>query len=226
MIPLKAGTEGFIVMATKDGLIKKTAISEFASIRKSGKIAISLVDGDELISVQLTNGEDEIIMASHEGKCIRFSESDVRATGRDTQGVKSMELNDGDYVVDMSVIKDGYEIMTMTENGYGKRSDIEDYRLQNRGGKGIKAGVFNAKTGKLVSLKLVSDSEDLMIITVNGTIIRVPATDISKIGRDTQGVRVMRINDSLVAKIALTPKGEDEQVETDGEPVLADQPEE
>ena len=212
MIPLKAGTEGFIVMATKDGLIKKTAISEFSSIRKSGKIAISLVDGDELISVQLTNGEDEIIMASHEGKCIRFSEHDVRAMGRDTQGVRSMKLNSGDYVVDMTVIKENCEVITMTENGYGKRSDLDDYRLQTRSGKGVKAGIFNEKTGKLVNLKLVSSEEDIMIIANNGTIIRVAASDISKIGRDTQGVRIMKLEDSSVTKIALTPKNDDEEV--------------
>ncbi len=212
MIPLKAGTEGFIVMATKDGLVKKTAISEFASIRKSGKIAISLVEGDELISVQLTNGEDEIIMASHEGKCIRFSEHDVRAMGRDTQGVRSMKLNSGDYVVDMSVIKENCEVITMTENGYGKRSDLDDYRLQSRSGKGVKAGIFNEKTGKLVNLKLVSSNEDIMIIANNGTIIRVAASDISKIGRDTQGVRIMKLEYSSVTKIALTPKNDEEEV--------------
>ena len=212
MIPLKAGTEGYIALATRNGLIKKTALTEFANIRKVGKIAISIVEGDELVSVQLTTGEDEIIIASDGGKCIRFSEKDVRPMGRDTQGVKSMEL-DGDHVVDMAVLKEGYEIITMTENGYGKRSDIEDYRLQQRGGKGIKAGTFNEKTGKLVSLKLISEAEDIMIITSAGTIIRVTAEDISKIGRDTQGVRVMRIDDSTVSNIAITPKGEEDEGE-------------
>ncbi len=211
MIPLKEGTEGYIVMATKDGLIKKTALTEFASIRKVGKIAISIVEGDELISVQLSTGDNQIIIASKEGKCIRFNETDVRPMGRDTQGVKSMTLNPGDYVVDMSVIKDGCEVITMTENGYGKRSSVEDYRMQSRGGKGVKAGVFNAKTGKLASLKLISEDEDIMIITSNGTIIRVAASDISTIGRDTQGVRVMRIDDSTVSKIAISPKSESDE---------------
>ena len=210
MIPLKAGTEGYIALATKKGLIKKTALTEFASIRKVGKIAISIVEGDELISVQLTSGNDQIIIASHEGKCIRFSEDDVRPMGRDTQGVRSIMLDGDDYVVDMSVIHDNCEVITMTENGFGKRSDIEDYRLQTRGGKGVKAGTFNEKTGKLVSLKLVTDAEDIMIITSNGTIIRVAVADISKIGRDTQGVRIMRIDDSTVSKIAITPKGDEE----------------
>ena len=211
MIQLKPDTQGYIMLATKNGLIKKTSLTEFANIRKVGKIAISIVEGDELISVQLTSGEDEIIVASREGKCIRFNETDVRAMGRDTQGVKSMTLNDGDYVVDMAVIKEGYEVITMTDNGYGKRSDIDDYRLQSRGGKGVKAGVFNEKTGKLVNLKLVSDAEDLMIITSNGTIIRVAAADISKIGRDTQGVRIMRIDDSTVSNLAISPKGDEEE---------------
>ncbi len=215
MIPLKADTEGYIVLATKNGLIKKTALSEFASIRKTGKIAINILDDDTLISVQISNGENEIIMASYFGKCIRFSENDVRAMGRDTQGVKSMTLDEGDYIVDMSVIKDGSEVITMTENGYGKRSDINDYRLQSRGGKGVKAGNFTDKTGKLVSLKLISNDEDMMIITSNGTIIRVKASDISTIGRNTQGVRIMRIDDSVVCKIAITPKSEES--EEDGE---------
>jgi len=211
MIPLKAETEGYIVLATKNGLIKKTALSEFASIRKTGKIAINILDDDTLISVQLSNGNDEIIMASNYGKCIRFSEADVRPMGRDTQGVKSMTLEKGDYIVDMAVIKEGCTVITMTENGYGKRSDISDYRLQNRGGKGVKAGNFTEKTGKLVSLKLISEDEDIMIITSNGTIIRVAATDISTIGRNTQGVRIMRIDDSTVCKVAITPKSEEDE---------------
>lgn len=213
VVPLKEGTEGYIAMATRRGLIKKTALTEFASIRKVGKIAISIVEGDELISVQLTSGEDEIIMASHEGKCIRFSEKDVRPMGRDTQGVKSMDLGENDRLVDMAVIKPDCEVITITENGYGKRSDIEDYRLQGRAGKGIKAGVFNEKTGKLVNLKLVHEDEDVMIIADNGIIIRVAAKDISKIGRDTQGVRVMKLGEGKVAVVAITPHGEEKEEE-------------
>ncbi len=216
MLPLKENAEGFIVMATKDGLIKKTALSEFASIRKVGKIAIKIVDGDKLISVGLTSGNDEIITASYEGKCIRFSENDIRAMGRDTQGVKSIELNAGDRVVDMCIVKQGAEVITMTENGYGKRSPLDDYRLQIRAGKGVKAGVFNEKTGKLVSLKLVTSNDDIMVITSAGTIIRVSSEDISKIGRDTQGVRIMKIDDSNVSMIAITPK-EDEEVSAEVE---------
>ncbi len=213
VVPRKEDAEGYIAMATKRGLIKKTALSEFASIRKVGKIAISIVEGDELISVQLTSGEDEIIMASREGKCIRFSEKDVRPMGRDTQGVRSMNLDGDDRLVDMAVIKPDCEVITITENGYGKRSDIEDYRLQQRAGKGIKAGVFNEKTGKLVNLKLVHEDEDVMIIADSGIIIRIAAKDISKIGRDTQGVRVMKLTEGKVAVVAITPHGEEKDDE-------------
>lgn len=213
MLPLHAGAEGYIVLATRNGLIKKTALSEFANIRKVGKIAISLVEGDELISVALSGGDDEIITASHDGKCIRFSEHDIRAMGRDTQGVKSMDLAEGDAVIDMAVVKEGLKVITMTENGYGKISEIDDYRLQSRAGKGIKAGNFTDKTGKLVSLKLISGDEDIMIITANGTIIKVAAADISTIGRATQGVRIMKTDNSTVSKIALAPHEEEEPSE-------------
>ena len=205
--------EGYIVMATKGGLIKKTAIKEFANIRKTGKIAINLNEGDQLISANISNGENEIIVASHFGKCIRFSETDVRATGRDTQGVKSMELNEEDYVVDMQILKEGYDILTISSNGYGKRTDIEDYRLQSRGGKGIKAGIFNEKTGYLVNMKLVLPEEDAMMITENGTIIRTSVGEISKIGRDTQGVIIMRLDEGRISTVSVTPKSEEEEVE-------------
>lgn len=214
IIPLAADTQGYIAMATRKGLIKKTALEEFANIRKVGKIAIKINEGDELISVQFTTGNDELIIASREGKCIRFSEKDVRPMGRDTQGVRAMNLGEEDRLVDMLVIKDGYEIFTLTSKGYGKRSGVEDYRLQGRAGKGIKAGVFNEKTGQLVALKLVSEEEDLMIISANGTIIRMHVADISKIGRNTQGVRVMRLKDSEVATVAVAPREEESAEET------------
>ena len=205
-----------IVMATKNGLIKKTSIAEFASIRKTGKIAISITDNDELISVGLTNGNDEIMIASREGKCIRFSETDVRQMGRDTQGVKSMDLSNDDSIVDMLVINPEKEIMTISEYGYGKRSSLDDYRLQQRAGKGIKAGVFNEQTGKLSALKQVSEDEDIMVISDNGTIIRIHANEISHIGRDTKGVHIMRLNSGKIATIAITPASEDDAIE-DGE---------
>ena len=217
VIPVKEGEEGEntnknLFLATKNGLIKKTPLSEFDSIRKGGKIAITLVEGDELIGVEMTSGEDEILMASHDGKCIRFAESNVRAMGREAQGVRSMRLDKGDYVVDMAVVREGKEALTISENGYGKRTDVEEYRLQGRAGKGIKAGVFNDKTGKLVNLKLIDPSSDVMLIADNGLIIRIKATEISKIGRDTQGVRVMKFKDEgKVVSVSESPSQKDEE---------------
>ncbi|MBR2616980.1 MAG: DNA gyrase subunit A [Clostridia bacterium] len=203
--------DGYLVMATKNGLIKKTALSEFESIRKVGKIAIKLEEGDTLIEVEVSSGNNEIIVASHGGKCIRFAETDVRAMGRDTQGVRSMDLAEGDEVVSMLVLTEGAEVLTVSENGFGKRSDVEDYRLQTRAGKGIKAGVFNEKTGDLVGLKQIRPEEDVMAICENGTVIRVHAEDVSHIGRDTQGVRIMRVSGTKISYVAVAPREEDEE---------------
>ena len=212
---------GYIMMATKFGLIKKTALKEFNSIRKGGKIAISLLPGDELISVQLTDGENEILIGSHEGKCIRFSEGDVRPMGRDTQGVRSIDLNDGDYVIDMQVIHPTDTVITVSSNGYGKRSSIDEYRLQSRAGKGIKAGVFNEKTGYLVGIKPVNEDQDVMMISDAGVAIRTQVNEISLIGRDTQGVRVMKLNGAQIATIAIAPHEDEEEIEydEDGNPI-------
>ena len=200
----------FVVLATRRGLIKKTAAAEFDNIRKSGKIAVNLNEGDELISVQVTGGEDEIIAASHAGKCIRFAETDVRPTGRDTQGVKCMEIDEDDAVVDMISVKEGYDILTVSALGYGKRSDVGEYRLQTRGGKGVKAGVFNDQTGALVCMKLVKEEEDVMLIADNGVVIRTRADEISRIGRDTKGVKIMKLNGGVIATVAVVPHSEEE----------------
>lgn len=212
----------FVILATKRGLIKKTAAAEFDNIRKTGKIAINLNEGDELISAQVTCGGDEIIAASHSGKCIRFAEADVRATGRDTQGVKCMDIDDDDSVVDMIAVKEGYDLLTVTERGFGKRSDVADYRLQSRGGKGIKAGSFSEKTGALVCMKLVKEDEDVMLIADNGIIIRTRANEISRIGRDTKGVTVMKLDNGVVVTVAVVPHAEEEHEEPDGAEVGAD----
>lgn len=203
----------FVVLATRRGLIKKTAAAEFDNIRKSGKIAINLNEGDELISVQVTSGENEIIAASHAGKCIRFAETDVRPTGRDTQGVKCMEIDEDDAVVDMISVKEGYDILTVSALGYGKRSDVNEYRLQTRGGKGVKAGVFNEQTGVLVCMKLVKEDEDVMLIADNGVVIRTRANEISRIGRDTKGVKIMKLNGGSIATVAVVPHSEEEPEE-------------
>jgi len=215
VIPITDFNSGHLMMATAQGLIKKTAIEEFKKIRKVGKTAITLRNRDELISVQLTSGHDEILMASSTGKCIRFSEEDVRSMGRGAAGVKSIKLDDiHDKVVDMTVILSGCEILTVSANGYGKRSDVDDYRLQSRAGKGIKAGIFNEKTGALVNLKQVRPDQDIMLISGNGTIIRCRAREISKIGRDTQGVRIMKLGGTgKVVCVAIAEAQEEEASE-------------
>ena len=215
VIPIKEDerSKGNLMMATRCGLIKKTPMDQFANIRKGGKIAISLQPGDELISVQLTGGRDEILIASSGGKCIRFSEEDVRPMGRDTMGVRSMRLDEGAVIVDMTVVYPGCEVLTVSQFGYGKRTDIDEYRLQTRAGKGVKAGVFNEQTGKLVNLKLVDQDEDVMLIADNGTIIRMRAREISKISRDTRGVRLMKLKGvgQVVCVAKAAPYEEDEE---------------
>lgn len=213
LIPVQENAEGYIAFATKHGHIKKTNVSEFERINRNGKIAIKLNEGDELISVQFTTGDNELMIASNEGKCIRFSEHDVRSMGRDTAGVRAMNLNEGDYLVDMLVVDPEKDILTVTSNGFGKRTDLEDYRLQGRAGKGIKAGVFNEVTGNLVNLKQVTLDDDVMIISEGGTIIRMHCSDISKIGRNTKGVRLMRLKDGAVATIAVTEREEESSEE-------------
>ncbi len=212
-LPMSEKGTGYLVMATKKGLIKKTAMREFHRIMRSGKIAIKINNKDELISVQTCAKKDSIIVASRQGKCIHFAESDVRAMGRDTMGVRAIRLSKGDEVVDMLVLKEGYDILTVSEYGYGKRTDPEDYRLQGRGGKGIKAGVFNALTGKLVNMKLLSDEDDVMMVSDNGIVIRMHGDSISKIGRNTRGVKLMRLRGGKVATVAITERDEEAEVE-------------
>lgn len=220
IIPLKKDSKGNLIMATKNGLIKKTALSEYENIRKVGKIAIKLVEGDELIGVDITSGRDDILMASHDGKCIRFNETDVRAVGRDSQGVRSMKLAEEDYIVDMAIVHENSNIITITENGYGKRTPIDDFRLQQRGGSGVKAGIFNEKTGKLVALKQIDEDCDLLMIADSGIIIRTHVENISKFSRVSQGVRIMRLkNDAKITSVALAAKDEEENTsETEQQP--------
>ncbi|MBE5750871.1 MAG: DNA gyrase subunit A [Clostridiales bacterium] len=213
VLPVLENGTGYLTMATERGLIKKTHTDEFKRIPKNGKIAIKLQEDDRLISVQFTTGENEILIASQGGKCIRFNENDVRPTGRGTQGVKAISLAKDDIVVDMLIVDKEQDIFTLTSLGYGKRSNVEDYRLQSRGGKGIKAGVFNEKTGYLVNMKLVTDENDIMIITTSGIIIRMHADTISRIGRATRGVRVMNVKDSLVATVDVTERDDEAEAQ-------------
>lgn len=221
ILPLATGSMGYLVLATKKGLIKKTDLSEFERIQSNGKIAIKLQEGDELICAMHTDGDNEIIIASTGGKCIRFHEQDIRDTGRSSMGVKSISLDKGEFVVDATIVRENTDVLTITENGYGKRTDIDEYRFQARGGKGIKVGVLNEKTGNVVNLKLVSSEEDVMILADNGVVIRLNADSISKIGRNTQGVKLMRLKDegSKVVSFTIVPRSEEEPAEQalDGE---------
>ena len=221
VLPKKEDGQGFITLATKKGLIKKTTTDEYSRIMKNGKIAIHLQEDDEIISVQFTTGDNELIVASRSGKCIRFHESNIRAMGRTAQGVKAMKLSDTDVLVDMLVIDPECDIFTLTSKGYGKRSSVEDYRLQGRAGKGIKAGIFNDKTGELVGLKLVNDENDIMIITTGGTIIRMHADAITRIGRNTRGVKVMNVKESEVATVDVTERDDEAEVEAPEETELS-----
>jgi DNA gyrase subunit A len=211
IMPINREVKGNLMMATKQGLIKKTSLEEFESIRKNGKIAIKLNEGDELINVDVTNGDNEVIMASSSGKCIRFHEKSVRSLSREAMGVKSIRLNDGEVIVDMAVVKDNCEMLTISELGYGKRTSPEEYRVQGRNGKGIKAGIFNEQTGNLVNLKQVTADDDIMLITDDGQIIRVKACEINIIGRNTKGVRIMKLrNNRKIIAVAVTPSEEEE----------------
>ena len=192
VLPVTEDTGGYIVIATKKGVIKKTTTKEYDRIPKNGKIAIRLPEGDEVISVQFTTGDNELMVASREGKCIRFSENDVRSMGRTATGVRAMKLSAGDELVDMLVVNPEFDIFTLTSNGYGKRSSVEDYRIQSRGGKGIMAMRLTERTGLMAAQLLVHEDEDIMLITDDGTIIRMEAGGISLLGRATQGVRLMR----------------------------------
>ncbi|MDE6059734.1 MAG: DNA gyrase subunit A [Clostridia bacterium] len=212
ILPVNETSKGYLIMATKNGLVKKTRMNQFSNIMRNGKIAIRINDGDELIAVHYVVTGEDVMVASRSGKCIRFKEKDVRPMGRDTAGVRGISLDKKDEVVDMLVLKEGWDILTVSEKGYGKRSDPEDYRLQSRAGKGIKAGVFNEKTGKLVNMKLVNDDQDIMLVTSTGIIIRMHAESISQIGRSTRGVRLMKVRGGVVATVAVTEKDEEAEV--------------
>ncbi|MBO6233140.1 MAG: DNA gyrase subunit A [Clostridia bacterium] len=198
VIPLQNFAEGkYLLMATRNGLIKKTALNEYNSARKTGLQAITLKDEDELIGVRLTDGEDNVVLVTKKGMCITFDEKDVRPVGRTAQGVIGMRLDDDDIVIGMeSIIAGGRAtLLAITENGFGKRTELEEYRVQNRGGKGVITYKITPKTGDIVGVRIATDEEDVMLITEKGTIIRLNVNDISVLGRSTQGVTLMRTSD-------------------------------
>lgn len=217
VIPIREFEEDkYLVMCTKKGIIKKTSLSDYNSIRKGGLIAISLDDDDELIKVERTDGSNEIIVATNKGMAIRFSEQNVRPMGRVTRGVKAITLRDDDYVIGMCIPGEGFELLAVTENGYGKRTSLSEYRVQTRGGIGIKTYKCSEVTGNVVGIYSVDDSEDIILITSEGIIIRISAADIRTIGRTTKGVRLMRLDEGVkVVSMGKTEHEEKEEEESE-----------
>ena len=215
IIPVPMQTDGhYLVMATRHGMIKKTPMEDFQNLRKNGLIAIVLKEDDELVGVKLTDGETELILASRYGKAIRFSEAHIRSMGRVSMGVKSMKLAENDMIIDIAAIEEDAQVLAITENGYGKRTDPDEYREQGRNGKGIIAINLTEKTGLLAAQLLVKPEEDILIITDDGTIIRTAAEDIRACGRNTQGVRLMRVGENAkVVAVARAEKDEEEEIE-------------
>lgn len=203
VIPVKEFTPNqFLFFVTAEGVVKKTALSEFENIRRNGLFAINLRDGDDLVGVRLTDGDQEVIMGTRHGMSIRFHESDVREMGRSATGVKGITLGEGDRIIDMDIVVPDSYVMIVTENGYGKRTPIDEYRIQSRGGKGIKTLSLTEKKGEVVAHKVVSENEDLMIATQSGVVIRIKVADISIMGRYAQGVRLIRVDEDEVSAVA------------------------
>jgi len=200
----------YLLFATKIGIVKKTPISDFKNINKSGLIAINLKDGDELIGVNRTSGEEDIILVTENGMSIRFNENDVRAMGRTATGVKGITLSKGDQVVSMDLISNGSDLLVVSEKGFGKRTETEEYRPQIRAGKGIKTYNINSKTGKLVGATLVNEDDEMMMINSNGVLIRIRVNEISIFGRVTSGVKLMKTDEEVEVVSIAKLKGEEE----------------
>ena len=202
MIPIKEYKDGrYLFMATKNGIVKKTSIKDFENIRKSGLAAINLRDGDDLIEVKSTNNKKDIILITKLGMCIRFHETDVRETGRNSMGVIGMNLLDGDEIVAMQLDTQGTDILFVSEKGMGKRTPMDEFTPQHRGGKGVKCYKIMEKTGNIVGAKAVNDNNEIMLITQEGTIIRMKVDDISELGRITSGVKLINMDDTIVASM-------------------------
>ena len=204
----------YLVFATKQGLIKRTEITEFDSIRNNGKKALTLKEDDELISVKKTVGNNEILMASSNGRMVRFNEDAIRVMGRGASGVRGINLSDGSSLVGMEVVEEGQDVLVVTENGYGKKTPVAEYRITNRGGKGVKTINITEKNGSIVSFKTVDNDKDLMIITNEGVIIRLDVNQISTMSRVTQGVRLINLRENqIVSSTAIIDKEENEDEE-------------
>src|SRR5256884_9876165 len=218
LVPVREFSEDqFLLFATKDGLVKKTVLSEFGNPRSVGIRAINIEKGDELIDVQVTDGKNDIVLATAHGMSVRFHEKDVRDMGRTATGVKGIELDKKDHVIDMVVVRRASTLFAMTEKGMGKRSELDEYRIQHRGGRGIITLKRSEKTGDIIALKEVLPDDELMMITKKGIMIRVPVEGIRISGRNTQGVKVMNLaSGDLVVDVARVVK-EDEAAEGEAE---------
>ena len=210
IVKVDKDAQGYLFMVTKDGIMKKTPLAEFDSIRKTGKIAIKLFDGDSLVGVKHTSGKDELLVASDNGRVIRFAESDVREMTRTSHGVKGMKLEDGEHIIDMLVVDSTKDILTVSELGFAKRASIDEYKLQSRRGKGTRGGKFSEKTGLIVAVKPISEDEDILAITDGGVVIRTHADQINKVGRASVGVRMMKTGNKKIVSVAVVAREDDE----------------
>jgi DNA gyrase subunit A len=211
MIPVDEFSENsYLFMATRMGTVKKSQLSDFSNPRKAGIIALILDDGDELVNVALTDGSKEMVMVSRHGKAIRFSETDVRPMGRSARGVRGMKLEPGDLVVSLDVVDETASLLTVTENGFGKRTEFSEYRSMHRGGQGVITIVTSLRNGPVINVKSVKDSDEIMLTSSEGIIIRIPVKDIRVQGRNTQGVKIMdvRQNDKVVGVARIRADGE------------------
>ena len=215
MIPLREFEEDkYLTMVTRKGFVKKTKLKEYDTNRKGGLIAVGLREDDELISVNLTDGNHSVIIGTKNGMCIRFDEGDVRPMGRGASGVIGIKLKEDDYVISANVTDDDAVLLTITENGYGKKTPISEFKVQYRGGKGVTGYKITEKTGLIAGMSIVTNENDIMLITTEGVVIRMDVGEISEFGRVTQGVRVMRLNENVKIKsIEKTQKEEAENSE-------------
>src|SRR5205814_1205729 len=219
-LPVREFQEGrYVLFATRRGLVKKTDLMQYASPRPSGIIAIALEEGDEVIGVRLTDGSREAILSTRDGQAIRFKEDEARSMGRDTYGVRGMKLDAGDEVVSLDLVEPGATLLAVSENGYGKRTEMEEYRLTRRGGKGIITMKTTDKTGRVIGVRMVTDDDQIMLVTSGGKVIRLRVNEIRVIGRNTQGVRLINLEEGeRVASVARLAEREEEG-EAKDEPV-------
>jgi len=212
----------YVVFATRRGLIKKTDLMAYSTPRPSGIIAIALEEGDEVVGVRLTEGSHEIILSTADGQAIRFEENEVRPMGRDTYGVRGMKLDDGDAVVALDLVEHGATLLAVAENGYGKRTAMDEYRRTHRGGKGIITMKTTDKTGRVIGVRMVTDADQIMLVTDGGKVIRMQVNEIRVIGRNTQGVRLIDMEPGeRVAGVARLAERDDE---TEGSEAVATEP--